>query len=184
VSYKQFLWNIDFQYLCNTVITLPAKIMNIPSINCFLSLNYSVIILLSSVTICLKSYSNTGNYCSYTYIMLILVPKHDATLEWMSPGIKDNWKYTELPDDYPALPGYLIIPILYHNNNIHQPIFIYIYITDYTTAITWFPQQCEHPNSRTVFILTIRRLFHYCNSCLICRSKHPTVNSFIFHVTR
>jgi hypothetical protein len=38
-----------------------------------------------------------------------------------------------LADDYPALPGYLIVPILYHTNNIHQP--IYIYIKDYTTAI-------------------------------------------------
>jgi hypothetical protein len=32
--------------------------------------------------------------------------------------------------DYPALPGYLNIPILYHTNNIHQAIFIYI--KDYT----------------------------------------------------
>jgi hypothetical protein len=49
--------------------------------------------------------------------------------------------YIILADDYPALPGYLIIPILYHTNNIHQQ--IYIYIKDYTTAIIWFPQQCE-----------------------------------------
>jgi hypothetical protein len=41
--------------------------------------------------------------------------------------------YDLLADDYPALPGYLIIPILYHTNNIHQPIFIYM--KDYTTAI-------------------------------------------------
>jgi hypothetical protein len=39
----------------------------------------------------------------------------------------------ELADDYPALPGYLIIPILYYTNNIRQPIFIYI--KDYTTAV-------------------------------------------------
>jgi hypothetical protein len=40
-------------------------------------------------------------------------------------------KYIKLADDYLVLPGYLIIPILYHTNNIHQP----IYIKDYTTAI-------------------------------------------------
>jgi hypothetical protein len=59
----------------------------------------------------------------------------------------------QLADDYPALPGYLIIPILYHMNNIHQPIFIYEYIKDYTTAIIWFPQQCESskfPASHTI----------------------------------
>jgi hypothetical protein len=48
--------------------------------------------------------------------------------------------YCELAD-YRALPEYLIIPILYHANNIHQPIFIYI--KDYTTAIILFPQQCD-----------------------------------------
>jgi hypothetical protein len=50
-----------------------------------------------------------------------------------------------LADDYPALPGYLIIPIPYHTNNIHQPIFIYI--KDYTIAIIYFPQQRQSSKS-------------------------------------
>jgi hypothetical protein len=59
----------------------------------------------------------------------------DGSIEAKHITIKERRliKYNILADDYPVLPGYLIIPILYHTNNILQPIFIHI--KDYTTAI-------------------------------------------------
>jgi hypothetical protein len=56
---------------------------------------------------------------------------------------------------------------LSHQQHTSPNFFIY---KNYTTTIIWFPQQCESSRSRTVFILTIRRLFHCCNSCSICCS--------------
>jgi hypothetical protein len=81
------------------------------------------------------------------FMVLVLEPS-DVNLLGKEPGpeqgkIIAHIKYLliiisficTLADDFPALPGYLIIPILYHTNNIlvHQPIFIYI--KDYTTTI-------------------------------------------------
>jgi hypothetical protein len=59
---------------------------------------------------------------------------------------------------------------LSHRQHTSTNLYIYIYIyKDYTTAIIWFPQQCVSSKFLDAFILAIRRLFHYCNSC--CRSR-------------